>query len=553
MKRPSTHSIRSLGPAAAASAILCTLSVNAWAQAPAPKPAAAQPAPKPAAAEPAPNKDEVAALRSEAKSLREDVQALREELKRAVGASALAQNQERAKLETELEQARKKRASIQAAIDAGLDRKAVADSITNLENRIAELEAALAKQSEGPKTRSLAEVSDDVRRLDAALAQQQGAPAAEKPAESPEKSSDKPSDKDKGKDAPSQVTVAKTGFFQPSANLQVWAYASHLKVDATPDESWTSSLRIRRAEFRIKGEIIPKTFGYLAMFDAARLLDFSNKTVTVAGEMPAPETAGTVTVAQPPTGGATSILQDVALTYMNDYADVSIGQFKIPVSLEGAGSASKLLFPERSLVARKYGDRRDIGVKAEKKFEQFGYTLGLYNGEGQNKLDSNDQKDLTLRLEAYPIKELTLAVVGYTAIAERDEVGTKDRVEGDVKLEKNGVLLQAEYIHAWDMAGTAAKHKRIEGHGFYVVAGYTFFEKLQPLVRIGSLDPEIGEDEHGAKAVDSNDETNSYELGVNYYFKSHDAKMQLAGGYFDPEQRSQHPRFDLTLAAQIAF
>ena len=527
---------------AAASAILCTLSVNAWAQ-PAPKPAAA--------AEPGNNKDEVAALRSEAKSLREDVQALRDELKRAVGASTLAANQERAKLETELEQARKKRASIQAAIDAGLDRKAVADSIANLEARIAELEAALAKQSEGPKARSLAEVSDDVRRLNERLAEQ-AAPANGKLEEPSEKSADKPSDKP-SKDTPPQLTVAKTGFFQPSANLQVWAYASHLKVDATPDESWTSTVRIRRAEFRIKGEIVPKTFGYLAMFDAARLLDFSNKTVAVAGEMPAPETAGSVTVAQPPTGGATSILQDVALTYMNDYADVSVGQFKIPVSMEGAGSASKLLFPERALVARRYGDRRDIGIKAEKKFEQFGYTLGLYNGEGQNKWDSNDQKDLTLRLEAYPIKELTLAVVGYTAIAERDEVGTKDRIEGDVKLEKNGVLLQAEYIRAWDMTGTAAKHKRIQGQGFYVVAGYTFFEKLQPLVRIGSLDPEIGEDENGAKAVDPNDETNSYELGVNYYFTAHDAKLQLAGSYFDPEQRSQHPRFDLTLAAQIAF
>jgi hypothetical protein len=539
LKRPSTHSIRSLRPAAAASAILCTLSVNAW----------AQPAPKPAVAEPATSKEEVAALRSEAKSLREDVQQLREELKRAIGASTLAANQERAKLETELTQARKKRASIQAAIDAGLDRKAVADSISNLEARIAELEAALAKQSEAPTARSLAEVSDDVRRLDAALAQQRPAAAADKPAaEPPEKPSDKP-----GKDTPSQLTVAKTGFFQPSANLQVWAYASHLKVDATPTESWTSTLRIRRAELRIKGEIVPKTFGYLAMFDAARLLDFSNKTVSVAGEMPAPETAGSVTVAQPPTGGATSILQDVALTYMNDYADVSVGQFKIPVSLEGAGSASKLLFPERALVARKYGDRRDIGIKAEKKFDQFGYTLGLYNGEGQNKWDSNDQKDLALRVEAYPIKELTLAVVGYTAIAERDEVGTKDRVEGDVKLEKNGVLLQAEYIRAWDVTGTAAKHKRIQGQGFYVVAGYTFFEKLQPLVRIGSLDPEIGEDEHGAKAVDSNDETTSYEVGANYYFKSNDAKLQLAAGYFDPEQRSQHPRFDLTLAAQIAF
>lgn len=170
-----------------------------------------------------------------------------------------------------------------------------------------------------------------------------------------------------------------------------------------------------------------------------------------------------------------------------------------------------------------------------------------------NKLDSNNQKDLTLRLEVYPIKDLTLAVVGYTGLTERDYIGTKDRVEGDVKVEKSNFLLQAEYIRGWDMTGTPAAHKRIQGQGFYVLAGYTLFDKLQPVVRIGSLDPEVGHDEHGQTAVDPNDETTSYEFGANYYLKGNDAKLQLAGGIFDPEQRSQHTRFDLTLAAQLAF
>ena len=49
-------------------------------------------------------------------------------------------------------------------------------------------------------------------------------------------------------------------------------------------------------------------------------------------------------------GGSSSILQDVELTYLSDYADVSIGQFKIPISYEGYNSASKLIFPERALV-----------------------------------------------------------------------------------------------------------------------------------------------------------------------------------------------------------
>jgi hypothetical protein len=527
--------------------------------APAAAPAAKPAAPKPAHAlpkvapvvtspEPAVSKEEVAELRAEAKALRQELQAVRADVDQAVGTETVGakRQQERAALEAELAEAQKKRAAIQAAVDAGLDRAAVADSIASSDARIAQLQAALAKPAESPTRHSLAEVYADVKRLDAAVA----ARSAVVPAVA---SAEPPPVKAAPEAPPAEVTVAKTGFFQPSATLQVWGITSHLANPATPSESWTSTLRIRRAELKIKGEIVRKTLGYAVMFDPARLLDFTNKSIPVTGQDPAPTTAGSVSVAQAPAGGSTSILQDVALSYLNDYADISVGQFKVPVSLEGSGSAGKLYFPERALISRKYGDRRDIGVKAEKKFDKFGYTLGLYNGEGQNKLDSNDQKDLALRLEVYPIKELTLAAVGYTSITERQEVGTKDRIEGDVKLEKDHFLLQAEYIRGWDMTGTAAAHQRVQGQGFYVLAGYTFFDQLQPVVRFGSLDPDVKHDEHGAKAVDPNDETTSYELGVNYYLKGHDAKLQLAGGFFDPEQRSQHTRFDLILAAQLAF
>lgn len=357
-------------------------------------------------------------------------------------------------------------------------------------------------------------------------------PPAPEPAPEP-KAEDKPANPDK-------LTVAKTGFFQPSVNLQVWAFASHLADDDPKTEGeWNSTMRIRRAEIKAKGEIIPKQIAYMVMFDVARLLDFQNKTLTVGDS--------TVTVSQPPSGGNTSILQDVALTYLTDYADVSVGQFKIPVSLEGSGSASKLYFPERALISRKYGDRRDIGIKAEKKFGYFGYNVGLFNGQGQNNLDTNDQKDLGARLEVYPFgdsgKELTAAVVGYTALNDRDEAGTKDRIEGDVKLEKANVLVQAEYIRGWDRNATT----RVEGQGFYILAGYSIGD-LQPLVRIGSVDSNVDIDQPAP-----DDEYTAYEFGANYYLKGHDAKLQLAGGFFDPEQSGAHTRFDLTLAAQVAF
>jgi hypothetical protein len=362
---------------------------------------------------------------------------------------------------------------------------------------------------------------------------------------------------------PDKVTVSKTGFFQPSANLQVWGIAEHIGNARTDQNAWQSTFRIRRAEIKAKGEIIPKTVSYMVMFDPARLLDLKQTPVTTTGMdangMPTSTTTNTVAPAGAQngstvvTGASTSILQDVQLTYMTDYADFSIGQFKIPVSLEGAGSASKLYLPERALVARRFGDRRDIGFKIEKKFDFFSYWLGIYNGEGQNNLDTNDQKDLALRVEVYPIKELTLAAVGYTAVGDRDLVGTKDRIEGDIKFEKYGLLLQAEAIRGWDVVGSAAAHTKQEGQGFYVLAGYTLFDKLQPVVRIGSVDPKVGDDEHGATAIDPNDEITAYEFGVNYYLKQHDAKLQLAGSFFDPEQKVAKTTFDLILAAQVAF
>ncbi len=365
------------------------------------------------------------------------------------------------------------------------------------------------------------------------------APAAEvAPVAAPHVVVEKEDEKDS---PPDKLTVAKSGFFQPGANLQVWAFASHLDDPAT-EGAWSSTLRIRRAELRARGEIIAKRVAYSVTFDVARLLDFQNRTVKVGDGG-----TGSVSVSQPPSGGSTSVLQDVSLTYLTDYADISIGQFKIPVSLEGVGSASRLYFPERAMVSRRYGDRRDLGVKAEKKFNLFGYTVGIFNGQGQNNLDTNDQKDLGARFELYPLgdsgKELTAAIVGYVGLGEREQTGTKDRIEGDLKLEKYGALLQAEYIRAWDKGPSA----RVEGQGFYVLAGYSFGD-LQPVVRIGSVDGNVDVDQPAP-----DDEYTAYEFGANYYLKGHDVKLQLAGGFFDPEQRTVNTRFDLTLAAQVAF
>ncbi|GMV14135.1 MAG: hypothetical protein HS104_22040 [Polyangiaceae bacterium] len=347
-----------------------------------------------------------------------------------------------------------------------------------------------------------------------------------------------PSPPPKRPPAPSKnLSVGQAGFLQPGALLQGWLFVPRQEGVKAP-----STFRLRRAELRIKGEIVPKRVGYQLMLDAAKVLDPEKTTVPTA------DGSTSVSVNQQPAGAsAVSILQDFFVTFLSDYADVSLGQFKMPVSWEGYScSSSKLLFPERAAVARKYGDKRDIGLRIDKKLfdERLYYSLSVLNGEGQNRADSNNQKDVGLRVEARPIEEIMLGVVGYLGVTDRDRAGTKDRVEGDFRVEAAAALFQAEYIRAWDVPATGAP--RVQGQGFYAAAGYTFFDRLQPVARLGFIDPNVD-----ASSSAKEDETWVYEGGLNYYVQKHEAKLQASYSVFDYELAKT--RHELILAAQVSF
>lgn len=366
-----------------------------------------------------------------------------------------------------------------------------------------------------------------------------GAPAASAPpavAPAPPPSAPEPPPPIERSDEPSKLSVGKEGWFQPGALLQGWLFVPRQQGVKAP-----STFRLRRAEIRIKGEIVPMRVGYQIMVDPAKVLE-SQKTTA-----PTADGSTSVSVQQQPASQSTiSIMQDFFITFMSDYADVSFGQFKMPVTWEGYNGSSKLLFPERAAVVRRWGDKRDIGLRVDKKLfgEKLYYSLSVLNGEGQNKADSNNQKDVGLRLEAYPIKQIMLGAVGYMGVTERDRGGTKDRVDGELRIEAGGALLQAEYVRSWDVPATGAD--RIPGHGFYAAAGYTFFDRLQPIARIGFIDPNTNED-----PTASEDETWVYEGGFNYYLRKHEMKLQASYSVFDFDLAKT--RHELIVAAQVAF
>jgi hypothetical protein len=340
-----------------------------------------------------------------------------------------------------------------------------------------------------------------------------------------------PPPKDAAPPAP-KLAVGKQGTWQPGGLLQGWLYVPRQEGVKAP-----STFRLRRAELRVKGEIVPKQIAFQLMIDPAKVLEPSKTKVPA-------EDGSTVEVNR--AGGNLSIFQDFFITFMSDWADVSMGQFKMPVSWEGYNGSSKLLLPERALAARRWGDRRDIGLRVDKKLfdDMFYYSFSVLNGEGQNKADSNNQKDVGLRLEAYPLEGVMLGAVGYMGVTDRDRSGTKDRVEGDVRIDLANVLVQAEYLRAWDVPATGAA--RVQGQGFYGALGYTLFDRVQPVVRIGFVDPDVD-----AGSAAKTDETWVYEGGVNYFIQKHEAKLQAAYSVFDYELATT--RHELILAAQLAF
>ena len=361
-------------------------------------------------------------------------------------------------------------------------------------------------------------------------------------------------------DMPKKLAVAKDSpgaFFTPGILLQGWFvddFSSTAGADSTT-VSTLSTFRLRRAELSANGELIPKFLKYRMMFDPSRVRDTLNRTTAVDA------TGAPIVVSTP--ASALSTLQDFFLTFQSEYADVSIGQFKIPVSWEGYNSSAKIILPERAFVSTVLGDKRDVGIRIEKTFAKLGYSAGLFNGAGQDNFDNNNQKDVALRLEAYPVKGMTIAAMTYDSVGYRSRAGTKDRWEADFRYETGPFLIQAEYIRALDVTRSGATAcanaaGKCTSHGAYGALAYKIKDvgagnwkgDFQPVLRIGFFDPDV-DNEVTAMTPAENGRVD-YEIGANYYLRNHEAKLQLS---YDRQQFDDTDlkvaNNELILAAQV--
>ena len=282
----------------------------------------------------------------------------------------------------------------------------------------------------------------------------------------------------------SKAGEEKDGFaLVASQSMQLSAYT---QVRYTHTDEDMNEFRIRRARAGLKGGIL-QGINYILQIDASKspvLLDAK-----------------------------------VEITF-SPYAKLTFGQFKVPFGLEHLTSSSALDTINRSQTVENLcpsrdigGQGRDIGLALSGKFSRIKYNLGIFNGEGANRADTNEKKDLVARLGFSPFDSLTLSLSHYqgkSTLFGGDSVVDRDRTGVDIYLVYEQISVKGEYI--------SAKDYRADRLGWYVQGGYNFIpDKIQAIVRYESYDAD--RDIEG-------DRIDIITLGLNWFF-SKMTKLQI--------------------------
>jgi phosphate-selective porin OprO and OprP len=191
---------------------------------------------------------------------------------------------------------------------------------------------------------------------------------------------------------------------------------------------------------------------------------------------------------------------------------VRIGQYYVPMSMENNTSDREMDTILRSQVvlalapSRDIGSQgRDIGAMFAGKYSIAEYYLGVFNGAGINKLDTNKAKDVSGRLILHPVKTLAVGGSFYKGRHNPVQTGpdlTRDRIGLEAAWLPGPFSLKAEFLSAKDDLTTKS--------GWYVQGGYFVLpKKLQAILKWDTYD----------KNTDATDDrADLLTLGVNWFF-----------------------------------
>jgi phosphate-selective porin OprO and OprP len=194
---------------------------------------------------------------------------------------------------------------------------------------------------------------------------------------------------------------------QGRAQVDFYSYAGPGVADVA---NLKPTVFLRRIRPELSGEIV-KDWAFMIAGDfGATALDNAsgNATETRAAAPGATPSATSGTYAGAQTTRFQAAATDVFLNYRaHPLLNLQFGQFDANFTMENRTSDKYFPFIERSLAVRVVGipTNKDIGAMAWGELESklWFWSLGLYNGDGQNKLNTDSRGDLMLRTFIHPL------------------------------------------------------------------------------------------------------------------------------------------------------
>ena len=199
--------------------------------------------------------------------------------------------------------------------------------------------------------------------------------------------------------------------------------------------------------------------------------------------------------------GTPKLLEVYGECKIASYFNITLGQFRIPFSLENTVSTVKLETIELSQVVEAMAARskdvignqngNDIGIQFNGSFVKLNdkplidYSIGIFNGSGINISDKNEAKSLAGRLVFHPLKGLDVGgsfYNGWDNFGATPKDAERSRIGFELKYEYNRLSFRTEYIK-----GNDDNTKRF---GWYAQTGYYIIpQKLQLLLKYDRYEP----------------------------------------------------------------
>ena len=274
----------------------------------------------------------------------------------------------------------------------------------------------------------------------------------------------------------------------------------------------SDTFRIRRTELYFSGDINKKAH-FQVMIDPAKALALETSTTSIGGT----PVLGAVSIGQ-----SSRMLQNafVSLDYI-PRVQMNIGQYKLPLSLEGLQSSGQLETVERALFTSdrsrggNYGDVRDIGFMLRGGLgKRVDFQAGVFNGiaESQNTTDVNDEKALVGRLVARPFKGLHIGMSGGWDNGSETRP-RRERLGGELEYKRGAFHLKSELMTGED--GPLSRR------GFYGHVGYRIRPRFEWVFRVDGWDPDTSSEDLPATVSELD-----YVTGFNFLISKHNLKVQ---------------------------